>query len=59
MQILLHFRTGGKVDLKLIGGSKNSGELKISKRISVAKEVLLISESITGVFSREINLLTI
>lgn len=59
MQILLHFQIGGNVNLELIGGSPNSGASKINKKLSGVNEVLLISQSITGVFSREIDLLTV
>ena len=59
MQVVEYFRLGGNVDLRLIGGSKNSGASKINKKISGAEEVLLISQSVTGIFSSEIDLLKI
>lgn len=59
LQILLNFQGGREVDLQLIGGSKRSGNVTIDKKISNAKEFVLIYQSPAGIFSREINLLTI
>lgn len=59
MQLMGNFQAGLKADLQLIGGSKTSGKMKISKRISNASEVRLICQSPTGLFEREIDLLRV
>lgn len=59
LQILLNFQSGVGVDLTLLGGSNKSGITLINKKISGADELLLIYQSITGIYSREINLLTV
>ncbi|MDE6750189.1 MAG: type II CRISPR RNA-guided endonuclease Cas9 [Lachnospiraceae bacterium] len=59
MQLCKHFCSGEAVDLSLIGGAKNAGEYKISKKISKAQEVVLICQSVTGLFQREIDLLKV
>ena len=46
-------------DLTLIGGSPNTGTIKITKTISNCNVVKLLSQSIAGVKVREINLLII
>ena len=46
-------------DLELIGGSKNAGSIKYSKKITNFKSVLLINQSPTGVFEERIDLLTL
>lgn len=48
-----------KADLKIIGGSANSGTMKISKNITSNKICKLITQSVTGIFTKEIDLLTI
>lgn len=42
-----------------IGGSKNSGTLKINSKISNCVEFKLVNQSITGLYQSEIDLLTI
>lgn len=44
-------------DLKLIGGSSASGKMLIGKNFSLLDEVLIIHQSITGLYERKINLL--
>ena len=46
-------------DLQDIGGSKITGRMKINKKISDADEFKLICQSPTGIYSKEIDLLTI
>ena len=46
-------------DLTMIGGAAKSGTMKISKEITKLKECKLISTSVTGLYSSEINLLTV
>lgn len=44
-------------DLSLIGGGKKVGNLTLSKNISNYKYVKIINQSLTGVFSKEVDLL--
>ena len=44
-------------DLKLVGGSNQSGTMKISNSIMNCREVYIIHQSITGLYERWINLL--
>lgn len=46
-------------DLVSIGGSKKSGVMLISKNISNSSECKIITQSITGVYEKEIDMLTI
>jgi len=46
-------------DLSLIGGSPNSGILGMNKKISEKNEVTLINQSVTGIYEKHINLLTV
>ena len=57
--LMLNFQTGDSVDLHLIKGSAATGTMKLNKKVSNAEELKLIDQSVTGVFSREIDLLTI
>ena len=57
--LMLNFQTGDSVDLHLIKGSAATGTMKLNKKVSNVEELKLIDQSVTGVFSREINLLTI
>lgn len=61
MQLCKHFCSGETADLRLIGGVEKAGKYTISKKISEAKEkeVVLICQSVTGLFQREIDLLTV
>ena len=47
------------VDLQDIGGSAHSGMLRASKKLSSLSEALLIEQSATGLFEREIDLLAL
>ena len=47
------------VDLSLIGGTSFAGTTRISKKITGNSEIKLIDQSITGLYEREINLLTV
>ena len=46
-------------DLTLIGGAAKSGVMLISKRITDAKEFVLVNQSVTGVYENRIDLLTV
>lgn len=47
------------VDLDLIGGSKHSGTMAFNKRISGAKEFVLIHQSTTGIYETKTDMLTL
>lgn len=47
------------VNLKYINGSEHAGTLKCKKKISDYQEVTLIHQSITGMYERKIDLLTV
>jgi CRISPR-associated endonuclease Csn1 len=46
-------------DLKEIGGSSSTGETHINKKISDYKEFKLINYSVTGMYKKEVDLLTV
>lgn len=46
-------------DLKLIGEAPKCGVMLMSKKISDAKEMILINQSVTGLFESHIDLLTV
>lgn len=45
------------VDLTLIGGKNNNGKRRASKKITDCTEATLIMESVTGLYTREVDLL--
>ena len=47
------------VDLQLIGGSQYSGTMALNKKISGAREFVLIHQSSTGIYESKIDLLTV
>lgn len=51
--------TTQNVNLKDLKGSEHAGQLTINKKISECKEVILIHQSVTGMYERKIDLLTI
>ncbi len=46
-------------DLGLIGGAKKSGKMQPGKNITDREEVMLINQSVTGLYESQIDLLTI
>lgn len=46
-------------DLTLLGESPNSGKMLMSKNIGKSKELLLLNQSVTGIFEGRIDLLTV
>lgn len=54
-ELLVMFRCDAKteMDLRLIGGSSNSGRMKISKSTLTSKSLKLINQSVTGLFETE------
>lgn len=60
LRILIWKNTARKnVDLKLVGGSANSGLLTASRKLSNNDEAILIEQSTTGLYERPIDLRTI
>lgn len=45
-------------DLRLLGGSKQSGVSSLSKEISKCDEAFLIQQSVSGVYTKKINMLS-
>ena len=54
-ELLVMFRCDAKtgMDLRLIGGSSNSGRMRISKSRLTSKSLKLINQSVTGLFETE------
>ena len=48
-----------KVNLKDMKGSENAGSQQLNKKISECREVILIHQSVTGMYERKIDLLKI
>jgi CRISPR-associated endonuclease Csn1 len=46
-------------DLRLIGGISNAGVATINKNVSGYRECKLINDSVTGLYEKEVNLLTV
>lgn len=47
------------VDLQLIGGNKNAGQMLVNKKIMDNNEFVLIHQSVTGIYESETDLLTV
>ena len=47
------------VNLKYLGGSEHAGTLTINKKISECSECILIHQSITGMYERQLDLLKV
>lgn len=59
-QIIYWIRsTTQNVDLTDLKGSKHAGTLVLNKKISECKEAILIHQSVTGMYERKVNLLTV
>ncbi len=58
-QIILHLCEGVAVDLTDIGGAKISGKMRMSQNISSADELILITQSSSGIHRADINLLAL
>jgi CRISPR-associated endonuclease Csn1 len=60
MQILnLNVIGNTKADLSAIGQSKDSGVMLISKKISEEDNIYLVNQSVTGIYEKYIDLLTV
>lgn len=59
IQIFTNYQANQVADLSLIGGSSQTGKLYLNKKITDAKEFKLISQSVTGIYEAEINLLIV
>ena len=57
IQLISH--NSGGADLTKIGETKSAGTMKISKTISGRKEIKLIYQSVTGLYEKEVDLLTV
>lgn len=49
----------GSANLKLIGEAEKTGVMLISKDITALDEMLLINQSVTGLYEQRVNLLTV
>lgn len=49
----------GGANLKLIGEAEKTGVMLISKDITTLDEMLLINQSVTGLYEQKVNLLTV
>lgn len=58
-QILQTYQADAAADLTLIGGFANTGKIRINKNITDAEEVILIHQSVTGLFRTETDLLKV
>ena len=58
-EIIDNIATNNTADLCMIGGSSNNGKMRISKKISNIREIVLINQSVTGLYRAEVNLLTV
>ncbi|MCQ2530711.1 MAG: type II CRISPR RNA-guided endonuclease Cas9 [Lachnospiraceae bacterium] len=59
-QILILSSIGtNTADLSLIGGSSSSGKMYLGKDISNKKEIVLVNQSVTGLFESRVNLQTV
>ena len=59
MQLLLNLQAGNTADLRLIGSVEKAGAYTINKEITKAQEAVLICQSVTGLYQRKIDLLTV
>lgn len=60
VQILNLFAcTSDKMNLKLLGGKENMGIVQRTKNLKADSDMRLIHQSVTGVFEKEIDLLTV
>lgn len=61
LEILKLTKTGKNLaaDLKSIGESAETGIMRMNQKISDAKEIILINQSVTGLYEKRIDLLTV
>ena len=60
MQIFAWITTSQQnVDLTDIGGVAHAGKLRLAKKIMENEEILLIEQSVTGLWSKTTDLLTV
>ena len=57
INIMQHMCEGFAVDMVLLGSTKSCGIMRMSKMISSAKEMVLITQSPAGIYQAEHNLL--
>jgi len=58
-EIIKYINTSDMTDVALIGGSSKSGKMRISKKITDVREIVLVHQSVTGLYRAEVNLLTV
>ncbi|MBQ7834074.1 MAG: type II CRISPR RNA-guided endonuclease Cas9, partial [Lachnospiraceae bacterium] len=59
MQLINNIYSNTMADVRLIGGKEKSGIIKINKKIIDTEELILIHQSVTGLYQAEVNLLTV
>lgn len=59
IQIINNIAISEKADMVLLGGSSQSGVMIINKKVTKAEELMLIHQSVTGLYRAEVNLLTV
>lgn len=60
MKVFNLSRIGGETtDLTLIGGTVTDGTMKVNKTISNFKEFKIIHQSVTGLYEKQVDLLTV
>lgn len=59
MQIINNIVLSEKADMILLGGSGQSGVMVINKKVTKAEELILIHQSVTGLYRAEVNLLIV
>ena len=45
------------IDLSLIGESAHTGTVRLSKKLNKIEECVLVNQSVTGLFEKEVDLL--
>ena len=59
MEIIKNLNTGDGINMLLIGGKKETGKTAINKKILSNDDFILVQQSPTGLFQKEIDLLTV
>ena len=59
MEIIKNLNTGDGINMILIGGKKETGKTAINKKILSNDDFILVQQSPTGLFQKEIDLLTV
>ena len=60
LNILILSRIGTtETDLTLLGEPARTGNITMNKKMSIDKETYLIHQSVTGIYEKQVNLLTV